>query len=79
MPVFIGYRKFLSALGSSACQYRTTSRRCHTGAKTVFIPSLSVRGLKCAFHSIIILSLSPKFGLQNYVFFLFIPNKSNFI
>jgi hypothetical protein len=65
--VLIRYCQFLTTLGTTASQYSATVSGSHSFTESVFVFSLSVRGLECSFHFyilfyVIIIHLN---GLQN--------------
>ena len=59
--LFVRNGEFLAAFAPATCQYPTAVRGGHPFAETVFVLSFSLRGLICAFHSILGFSLK---GLQ---------------
>ncbi len=52
---FVRYSQFLATLSTTASQYATTVCSCHSFTETVFVFSLSVRGLECSFHCYILI------------------------
>lgn len=69
--VFVRNGQFLSSFSTTCCQYSAAVCSSHSLTETVFVLSLSVRGLKCSFHCyiffyVIILTNS---GCKNRDFF----------
>ena len=64
--VFVRNSQFLSAFSTTCCQYSAAVCCSHSLTETVFVLSLSVRGLKCSFHYCILFLCyySHEFGLQ---------------
>lgn len=50
VPSFVRHWKFFPSFCSSVSDYRTSSHAFHSGTKSMLIPSLSVRWLKCSLH-----------------------------
>lgn len=59
--VFVGYSESGPAFGTTRGKYFSSVLGGHPCAESVFIFSLSVRGLKCTFHTIFYLLLSTLF------------------
>lgn len=70
---FVGNSQFLATLGAACCQYSTAVGGSHSLAETVFVLSLSQRGLECSFHFllyfIVILVPISRIGWQKYCYF----------
>ena len=69
--VFVRNSQFLSALGATCCQYSTTVGCSHSLTETVLVFSLSVRGLECSFHLLILfyVIILTNSGCKNRDFF----------
>ena len=52
---FVGNCQFLAALGAAGGQHAAAGSRLHTAAETMLVVSLSVVGLKCSLHTMLIL------------------------
>lgn len=69
--VFVRNSQFLSAFSTTCCQYSATVCCSHSLTETVFVLSLSVRGLKCSFHYCILfyVIILTNSGCKNRYFF----------
>jgi hypothetical protein len=65
--IFVRYGQPGSAFGTARGKYLSSVFAGHSGTETVFVFSLSVRGLKCLFHMIILflVAIYIIYGLQN--------------
>ena len=52
--IFVGYGQSCPSFSPTRGKYLSSVFRSHSGAESVFVFSLSVRGLKCSFHTIIL-------------------------
>ena len=69
--VFVRNSQFLSAFSTTCCQYSAAVCCSHSLTETVFVLSLSVRGLKCSFHYCILfyVIILTNSGCKNRYFF----------
>ncbi len=65
--IFVRYGQPGSAFGTTGGKYLSSVFAGHSGTETVFVFSLSVRGLKCLFHMTILflVAIYIIYGLQN--------------
>ena len=69
--VFVRNSQFLSTFSTTCCQYSTAVCSSHSLTETMFVLSLSVRGLECSFHLCILfyVIILTNSGCKNRYFF----------
>lgn len=72
MQFFVRNRKFFSSFCPAGCQYTAAIGTCHFFAEPVFVPSFTLRWLKCSFHIRKIWSAKVGFFLISANFFTFL-------